>query len=97
FCHCVRNSIDHPCEDNAKWKEYDLIDLSTKILLEINNCFKDIKKTFFEKIKDKTNLDKLPDKLKKCVDEDDKIKKDMYLREMLNVVNLLKNKADKQS
>lgn len=90
FCHCVRNSIDHPCEGNVKWKEYGLIELSIKILLEINNCFKDIKKTFFGKIKDINNLDKLPDKF---VDEEGEIKKDMYLREILNAVNLLNNYA----
>lgn len=93
FCHCVRNSIDHPCEGNVKWKEYGLIDLSIKILLEINNCFSDIKKTFFEKIKDKTNLGKLPDRF---VDEEGDIKKDMHLREILNAVNLLNNYADKR-
>jgi len=70
FCHCVRNSIDHPCEGNAKWKEYGLIDLSIKILLEINNCFNDIKKTFFEKINLLTDLDIFPNKVKYCIDED---------------------------
>lgn len=70
FCHCVRNSIDHPCEDNAKWKEYGLIDLSIKILLEINNCFEDIKKTFFDKIDHLTDLDIFSNKEKYCVDED---------------------------
>ena len=90
ICHCVRNSIDHPCGGNAKWKRDGLIDLSIKILLEINNCFKDIRKIFSEKIKDKTKLVKLPDKLKDCVDEECKIKKDIHLREILNAVNLLK-------
>ena len=73
LCHCVRNSIDHPCEGNAKWKEYGLIDLSTKILLEIDNCFKDIKKTFFDTINHLTETeldDKFSNKLKYCIDVD---------------------------
>ena len=54
LCHCVRNSIDHPCEGNNKWKEYGLIDLSINILLQIYSCFKDIKKTFLDRISDLT-------------------------------------------
>ncbi len=50
MCHCVRNSIDHPCKDNEQWKKDNVIDLSTKILVELNNCFLDIKQKFIKKI-----------------------------------------------
>ena len=34
---CIRNSVDHPCDDNRKWKQnVHTIDLSIKILYEIN-------------------------------------------------------------
>ena len=50
-----------------------MIDLSIKILLEIDNCFKDIKKTFFDTINHLTETeldDKFPNKLKYCIDVD---------------------------
>lgn len=54
---CVRNSIDHPCDDNKKWKESKVIALSIEILREINETIKKAQHYFKEQVKSKNNLD----------------------------------------
>ena len=59
---CVRNSIDHPCEDNKKWKQTKIVALSIKILLEINRVLNVAKKYFIHRISEISNLDSFGDK-----------------------------------
>ena len=59
---CVRNSIDHPCEDNKKWKQPKVVALSIKILLEINRVLNSAKQFFIHRISEISNLDSFGDK-----------------------------------
>ena len=68
LCHCVRNAIDHPCEGNSLWKHNRIVELSIKILMEVNNFIVDIDKQFQNITSTNINLDDYGKKIDYFVD-----------------------------
>ena len=68
LCHCVRNAIDHPCEGNNVWKQNRIVELSIKILLEVNNFLVDIEKEFKNIAEETEKLDDFGGKVDYYVD-----------------------------
>lgn len=68
LCHCVRNAIDHPCEGNNSWKQNRIIELSIKILMEVNNSIVDMDKQFQNMTSTNQNLDNYGNKVDYFVD-----------------------------